>query len=170
MFSACWRPTIPLIYTDFSIWTSDNSPECGVPMSWWGAALWQKQLSLAEFSTRPTQLGWRTKVFPPHPQGTPLHQQVGLGLGSDFHELCSGWLSLHSTSSLHMYNSSPVNTSCDRLGNYLQSIIFYWEMMIYFDPSVRFNMLPNEESGLVKKINKRSGPRPNIGTYLRQFK
>lgn len=89
-----------------------------------------------------------------------------MGLGSDFCEHCSGWLSLHSISSLHMYNSSPVDTSCDRLGNYLQRIIFYWEMMIYFDPSVPFDTLPNTELGLVKNINKRSGARPNIGIYF----
>lgn len=89
-----------------------------------------------------------------------------MGLGSDFCERCSGWLSLHSISSLHMYNSSPVDTSCDRLGNYLQRIIFYWEMMIYFDPSVPFDTLPNTELGLVKNINKRSGARPNIGIYF----
>lgn len=92
MFSACWRPTIPLICTYFSVWTSDSSSECGVPMSWWGEALWQNQLSLAEFCVRPTQLGWRTKVFPPHPQGTPLDQQVGWGWGVIFmNTVLDGW-------------------------------------------------------------------------------
>lgn len=79
MFSACWRPTIPVKCMYFSVWMSDSSSECGVPVSWWGAALWQKQLSLVEFCTRPTQLGWRTKVIPPHPQGIPLEQQVVWG-------------------------------------------------------------------------------------------
>lgn len=35
--------------------------------------------------------------------------------------------------------------------------------MNYFDPSVHFDILPNEELRLVKNVNKRSGPRPNIG-------
>lgn len=84
MFSACWRPVIPLIYMYFTIWTSDNSSECGMAMSWWGAALWQKQLSLAELCQKPTQPGWRTKVFPTHPQGTALDQQEGWGWGENF--------------------------------------------------------------------------------------
>jgi len=44
---------------------------------------------------------------------------------------------------LYMY-SSPVNTSCDSLGYYLQIIIFDWEMMSYFDPSAYSGVLPNE--------------------------
>lgn len=168
MFSACWRLTIPLIYMYFTIWMSDTSSECGVPMSWCGAALWQKQLSLAElFNT-----AWlKDKSLPITSTGDSFGPAGRMGLGSNLceHCVCSAWLRLHSTSSLHMYNSSPVSTSCDRLGNYLQRIIFYWEMMIYFDPSVRLDMLPNEESGLVKNINKRPGPRPNTGIYLRHF-
>lgn len=68
-----------------------------------------------------------------------------------------------------MYNSSPVNASCDSLGYYLQRIIFYWEMMSYFDPSVHFDILPNEELGLVRNVNKRFGPTPNVDIYLRYF-
>lgn len=89
-----------------------------------------------------------------------------MGKNSVWHCVCSGWLRLQSSSSSRMYNSSPVNTSCDSLGYYLQGIVFYWEIMSYFDPSVPVDKLPNEEFGLARNINKRSGPRPNIGMYF----
>jgi len=42
-------------------------------------------------------------------------------------------------------------------------------MMSYFDPSVHFDILANQELGLVRNVNKRSGPRPNIGIYMREI-
>lgn len=111
------------------------------------------------------QPGCRMPVVPSSSTGSFFGPagRMRVGKHAGRHGVCSGWLRLRSAPSLHMYNSSPVYTSCDSLGYYLQRIIFDWEMMNYFDPSVHFDILPNEELRLVENVNKRSGPRPNIG-------